>query len=336
MVRGRVSAVLLDSVNELKLTYEARYRDFEQFQLEDQLTNVIDVDAKFITTPRSSISLGNHFVRGAFESREFDPGGEIATNADPFYRNNVEGIFALELSERLGGELSGRFNRVEFTDQATEFFNFDQTDLGAAVLYSLSPLTRVVGEYVRSSTRPGPSRPDASSEADTVLFGLRGELTPLLTGRVRVGYSNQKFDQAAAPQSFSGVVADVRLTRRFGEATALDVTVGRRTSPSSFQSNGFYLSNYGTARFVVPVFEKLRFSANAVVFGNTYAVPDAVTGLDRSDRAYSGAAGLSYFFTPLSYLSVDYRHDRRDSNLERFSYRNNSVQFMVGFGFLNR
>ena len=242
----------------------------------------------------------------------------------------------MELSERLGGEISGSFNRVEFTEPESDFFNYDQTNLGVSVLYSLSPLTSLVGEYVRATTRPDPTRPEAVSDANAVLFGLRGEVTPLLIGRVRVGYTNQTFEQSIVAQSYSGLAADVGLRRQFGTASALDFTVGRRTSPSSYQQNGFYLSNYGTARFVAPIVEKLRFSANAALFANNYPLTDVATGIDRRDRAFSGAVGVAYFWTPLSYLSVDYRHDRRDSNLDEFSYRNNAVQFMVGFGFLNR
>ena len=336
LVRGRLAAVLLDSANEFKIAYEARYRDFEQFDLQNKFTNVVDVNARFMTTPRSSIAVGNHFVHGAFESREFDPGGEIVVNTDPFYRNRVEGIYAMELSERLGGEISGSFNRVEFTEAANDFFNYAQTKLGVSVLYSLSPLTRLVGEYVRATTRPDPTRPQAESNADVVLFGLRGEITPLLIGRVRVGYTNQTSAQSIVAQSYSGFVADVGLTRQFGTASALGFTVGRRTSPSAFQENGFYLSNYGTAQFVAPIVEKLRFSANAAFFGNNYPLADVATGIDRRDLTFTGSVGVAYFWTPLSFVSVDYRHDRRDSNLDRFSYRNNAVQFMVGFGFLNR
>ena len=334
LVRGRLAAVLLDSVNEFKISYAARYRDFEHFDLQDKFTNVVNVNAKLMTTPRSSITFGNHFVHGAFESYEFDPGGEIVANTDPFYRNHVEGIFALELSERLGGELSGSLNRIEFTEPVDDFFNYDQTKLGVSVVYSLSPLTSLVGEYIRATTRPDPTRPEAESDANVVLFGLRGEITPLLSGRVRIGYSNQTSEHSVA-QSYSGLVADVDLTRQFRESTALDFTVGRRTSPSAFQENGFYLSNYGTVQFVVPIVEKLRLSANAAFFRNNYPLADVATGIDRRDRSFHAAVGVAYFWTPLSFLSVDYRHNRRNSNLDSFSYRNNAVQVMVGFGFLS-
>lgn len=336
LVRGRLAMVLLDSMNQFKIAYEGRYRDFEVFELEDRYTNVFDVEAKLLTTPSSSVEFGNHFVHGAFESREFDPGGEVVGNTDPFYRNRSEATFAFDFSERLGGELKGAFNRVSFTETNTEFFDYDDTTLGAAVLYNLSPLTSLVGEYSRIRTRPDSSRPQAFSDGNVVMFGLRGEVTPLLQGQVRAGYASQKFDQSLGSQAYNGFVADVRLTRTFGEMTALNFTLGRKTNPSAYEENSFYLTNYGSLQFLVPITDKIRFSTNGVLFGSNYPTPNITAGIERSDKSMSGALGVSYFWTPLSFLSVDYRHDRRTSNLEQFSYRNNAVQFMVGFGFLTR
>lgn len=336
MVRGRIVASLLDSVNELKIAYEGRYRDFETFTLEDRYTNVFDINTTIETSPRSSFALTNHFIHGSFESQEFDPGGEVVASTDPFYRNMTDGTFDMEISERLGAEISGRFNRVEFLEPGSDFFSYDATTFGGGILYNLSPLTSLVGEYLNTRTRPDLSRPEATSDGHLVLFGMRGEITPLLRGRIRAGFAKQSFPAGARPLEYNGFVADVSLAREFGEQTALNVTVGRRTTPSAYEQNGFYVSNYGTARFVVPIAEKLRFSASGVVFGSDYPLADLETGLERNDTSLSSALGVSYFFTPLSYFSVDYRYDRRRSTLDQFSYRNNAVQFMVGFGFLNR
>lgn len=336
MVRGRVVAQLVDSEHELRIAYEGRFRNFERFELVDRYTNLVDVSTKIATTPRTSLSLDNHFVYGAFESQEFDPGGEIVANTDLFYRNRSAGTFALEFSERLGGEFSGSFNRVEFLNSGAEFFDYDSTVLGGAVLYNLSPLTSLVGGYAHTRTEPGPGRPEASSSGDTFTFGIRGELTPLIRGHVRAGYATQRFEQSIASLSFTGFVADAHLTRQFGELTSLEFGAGRRTNPSAFQNNGFSVSNYGSARFVAPITERFQFTANAVLFDNRYPLDDFATGEKRNDRALAGVLGVSYFFTSMSFLSVDYRHDRRDSSLSQFDYRNNSVQFMIGFGFLNR
>ena len=336
LVQGHIVASLLDSLNTLKLVYEGRYRDFESFELEQRYTHVFDINTSIATSPRSTFAISNHFVHGSFENREFDPGGEVVGNTDPFYRNSTDGTFSMDFSERLGAEISGSFNRVEFLEPDSDFFSYDASSLGGAVVYHLSPLSSIVGEYASTRTRPDLARPEAASDGNVVLVGLRGEITALISGHVRAGYASQTFTEGATPQSFRGFVTDGRLTRQFGTETTLVFGFGRRTNPSAFQENGFYTSNYGTARFVAPIIEKMRFSITATYYGNRYPLSDIPTDSNRLDRTLSSAVGVSYFFTPLSYFSIDYRHDRRHSSLERFAYRNNAVQFMIGFGFLNR
>jgi hypothetical protein len=130
-------------------------------------------------------------------------------------------------------------------------------------------------------------------------------------------------------------VADASLTRDFGEMAALTALVGRRTSPSAFEENGYYVSNYGRVQFISPFARNFRATFTGAFFLNDYPVADG-SGVIRNDDILSAGAGLAYFFTPLTYLSMDYRHDQRNSNIELFAYRSNAIQVMVGFGFLNR
>jgi hypothetical protein len=202
-------------------------------------------------------------------------------------------------------------------------------------VYELSPLTSLLGEYVRSVTPEPLERPQAGSVADAFLVGLRGELTPVLRGEIHAGYASQRFEHAAAPQDFSGFVADASLTRDFGDAAALNVRAGRRTNPSAFDENGYYVSNYARLQLITPFARNLRLTTTAAFFLNDYPVPDT-SAVFRNDDIFSASAGLAYFFTPLTFLSVDYRHDRRNSNLDVFSYHSNAVQIMLGLGFVNR
>jgi hypothetical protein len=335
MVRGRVTATLLESMHDLKLVYEGRHRDFQEFDLEDKLTHLVDVSSELELTPNTRARISNHFVRGAFEAHEFDPGGEIVASTDPFYRNYASGAVAFDLSERLGAEAHASYNVVHFLEGGSDFFDYNTRGFGGTFVYELSPLTSLLGEYVRTVTPEPLERPQAGSVADAFLVGLRGELTPVLRGEIHAGYANQRFDSAAVAQDFSGLVADVSLTRDFGDAAALTARAGRRTSPSAFDENGFYVSNYGRLQFISPFARNLRMTLTAAFFLNDYPVPDANAVL-RNDDIFSGGAGLAYFFTPLTFLSVDYRHDQRNSNVELFSYRSNAVQIMVGFGFVNR
>lgn len=335
MVRGRVTATLLETVHDLKLAYEARYRDFKDFTLEDKLTHLVDVSSELELTPSTRARVGNHFVHGAFESQEFDPGGEVVASTEPFYRNSTEAVLALDLSERFGAEISGTYNVVEFLATSTDFFNYHTKGFGGTFLYDLSPLTSLTGEYIHAITPEPLDHPQAGSVADMFLLGLRGELTPMLRGEIQGGYATQRFDFATVSQDFSGFVADASLTRDFGEAAALTARAGRRTNPSSFDENGYYVSNYGRVQFISPFARNFRMTLTGAFYLNDYPVPDG-SGIIRNDDILSAGAGLAYFFTPLAFLSMDYRHDERNSNIELFAYQSDAIQLMVGFGFLNR
>jgi hypothetical protein len=296
---------------------------------------MVDVSSELELTPTTMARVQNHFVHGAFESQEFDPGGEVVASTDPFYRNFTEAVLAFEVSDRFGAEINGNYNVVEFLEPATDFFSYHVKGFGGTFLYDLSPLTSLLGEYVHSELPQPVDRPIAGSVANMLLFGLRGELTPMLRGQIRAGYSTQRFEYAGVPQDFSGFVADASLTRDFGETAALTVRAGRRTSPSSFEENGYYLSNFARAQFITPVARNFRLTVTGAFYLNDYPIPDT-NGVLRNDDILSGGAGLAYFFTPLTYLSLDYRHDQRDSSIEIFSYRSDAIQVMVGFGILNR
>ncbi len=335
MVRARVTATLLETVHDLKIAYEARYRDFQDFSLEDNLTHLVDLRSELELSPNTKARVGNHFVKGSFESQEFDPGGEVVASTDPFYRNYTDAVVALDFSERFGAEVSANYNVVQFLDRSDEFFNYDTRGFGGTFLYDLSPLTSLLGEYVHTDTPEPLDRPQAASVADMFLVGLRGELTPMLRGQIRAGYATQRFELASVPQNYSGFVADLSLTRDFGDSAALTAVAGRRTSPSAFDENGYYVSNYGRVQFITPFARNFRLTVSGALFLNGYPVPDN-DGVVRDDDIFSTGAGVAYFFNPLTYLSVDYRHDQRNSNIDLFSYRSNALQLMLGFGFLNR
>jgi hypothetical protein len=335
LVRGRVVAALLDSAHDLKLAYEARYRDFQNFDLEEKLTQFVEVSSRLELTPTTAAEFSDHFVRGSFESQEFDPGGEVIASTDPFFRNYTTGLVSFDLSERLSAEVNGSYNVVDFLGPSTDFFDYETATLGGRFVYHLSPLASLLGEYDRTVIPEPLERPEAGSAGDRFLFGVRGELTPTLRGEARAGYARERYQKALVPQDYSGFVADASLTRDFGEQAALTAKLGRQTNPSAFEDAGYYVSNFARLQFISPFAGNFRFTATGSLYHNDYPVP-AANGVFRSDDIVSGSVGIAYFFTPVTFLSVDYRHDRRSSNLDDFAYRSNALQAMVGFGFLNR
>lgn len=333
-IRARTVFDLLHSENTLRLAYELRYQKYGKFELIENFSHFFDFNTNIHLTPTLLLDLQNHLVKGSYESREFDPGGEIPFSFDPFIHNLTRGTLRMDMSERMGLELYGSYNHVHFTEEARQFFDYNTTVTGASFLYNLSPLTSLFGSYEHLKIPKPTARPQAQSNADSLYMGLKGELSPLLVGQARVGFRDQVFGQQDDPQSYRGLVADVNLTRYFGEMTALELQAGRMTSLSNYEENGYFVSNYLNLRFAFPLIRNLRLNTGVSLFDNSYPLPSAATGTIRKDRATTGWLGASYYFSRRGFFELTYRHERRNSQLDPYNYRNNVIMILVGFGYL--
>ena len=331
-IRGRTAFELAESENSFKLVYEARYRNFQTFQLQSKLSHFLDLKSAFDLGPRLYVELGDHFVRGSFESEEIDPGHELALNTDPFMRNDGNAALTVEASGRLGIKLSGRYNWIRFLNPSTTFFDYRTTDVAASFLYDLSPLTTIFGEYVRSYTPEPAGRPGAGSTGDSVYLGLSGEITPRLGGRVQGGYSLERYGSGLR---YRGLVARAELTRQLTEQAAVSVSAGRQNFLSAFAGNVYYTSNHAEAGLVLPIARRFRLVAGGSVFDNQYPVAETPGGVRRRDFIWAGRGGILYSVTPFAFLRFDYRHESRNSKLDLFDYRNDSFVVLVGLGYAN-
>jgi hypothetical protein len=295
MVRGRVTATLLESVHDLKLGYEARYRDFRTSPSGQahppggrgsELELTPNTRARVETTSCAEHSSRRSSIR--WRNRRLD-----RSLLSQLHRGGL----AIDLLERFGAGISGNYNVVEFLDTSTEFFSHHTQGFGGTFLYDLSPLTSLLGEYVHTITPEPLDRPQAGSVADMFLVGLRGEITPMLRGEIHGGYATQRFDFATVAQDFSGFVADASLTRDFGERAALTGRAGRRTNPSAYDENGYYVSNYGRVQFITPFGRNFRMTLTGAFFLNDYPCP---TRAASSATTTSSAGGRTRLLLPCS------------------------------------
>ncbi len=148
-------------MHDLKLVYEGRYRDFQEFDSRGQAHasrgRELGARADAQHEGPDLQSLRARRVRG---EQEFDPGGEVVASTDPFYRNYASGVLAFELSERLGAEVSRQLQRGGFSRQAGRISSTTTPrGFGGTFVYELSPLTSLLGEYVRTVTPEPLERP---------------------------------------------------------------------------------------------------------------------------------------------------------------------------------
>jgi hypothetical protein len=328
---------LIESENTLDFAYQLRYRNFQEFDLlKENFSHGFDVRTNVPVSPRMQFDARNHFLRGTFETTEFDPGQEVFFNVEPFNHNLTEVGLTMDLNERLGVALNGGYDFVRFRDDQTVFFDYETIRTGGRFYYRRSPLSSIFGEYVRDITPEPSTRPEAKSTSNAVQLGLQGELSPLLTGTVRAGYSWQEFGDGASGLEYRGFVASASLTRYFTEAASILIEAGRQTNLSNFEDNSYYLTNFGTVQFTGPLRQNLQLVTGASLYDNRYPLESIESAEPRNDHALAGWVGAAYFFSPLTYFRADYRYERRRSNLDPFQYTSNVLRIIVGVGIFSR
>ncbi len=86
-----------------------------------------------------------------------------------------------------------------------------QEDMGFNVGYMIEPKTNAYISYTRGiihyTVNPIAGVPDNNNKSDTVAVGVKGQMTPKITGQVEVGYTYREYDVAPIPANRSITIA---------------------------------------------------------------------------------------------------------------------------------
>src|SRR6185295_17444881 len=106
-------------------------------------------------------------------------------------------------------------NRVAF-DEETSFFDYDQERGSLTLRYELTPNTRL-GFLAGLERVPGTAeRPESRARARSYGLVLDGDLAPLTTGKIEVGYRDQTSPNAALGGTrYRGLYARASATKEF-------------------------------------------------------------------------------------------------------------------------
>jgi hypothetical protein len=314
----------------LKLSYEPRLRGFSSVSSVNQRSDraQIALDQPF----GGFIVHADHVIStGILETTEVDPGREYFFHLGRFKRQQTTAAATLEPGGRLGLEL-GASRAVLDVDERAAFFDYETQVLRAAVDYALAPERKLALGYAFDRVPTPAERPEAASHGHTIEVRLYGEIVPLLRAEGSVGYRRQSNPNAVpVGRRYSGFVSAIRLTKDFTPGTTLGFSLGRSTPASNFEGNGFYVTTSAQARFDTTLPFALVFRASAGVQRNTYRIPAAVLGRPRADRITGWTMGLGRPLGRRASLAVDYRAERRDSNLDEFDSRAHGLVIQFNF-----
>ncbi len=316
----------------VQASYEPRLRSFSSYPEVGTTTHLANASLDLPVGTSLTFRASEHFAHGILETTEVDPGREYFFALGRFTRWSTDLGARWELGGRLGLDLGAGWNQVSF-DTASSFFPYSSYSLRAGLGYEVTPSLRAVLGYTYDGVPRPDRRPLAESTANSVGLSLKGEITPLVTGQIEVGYRDQTSPLAAAGgRRFQGLTTGVSLKKEFRPDTWLDLFVNRGTDLSAFEENAFYLTTAAQAGVTLPVPFSCSFRGGAGYQWNTYRTVASAIGVPRQDTIFAWSIGLGRPLGSRAFLRGDYRRERRDSNLREFTITTHSLIVQLGIG----
>jgi len=339
MARARFQFELPINESYLLFSYTPQYRDYQDYELDDKWSHFFDFLAGFEFSSGVILDMTYKYMEGNLENREVDPGGELYWG-DRWYKKNFA---AIQLSYWASAK-DGLNVEVDYTDVKHEdpdlWYDYTRLTAGAGWLHQLSEILVMNLAYRHSEFDPKENLFFANefrqSKSDEITVGFRGMISPVIKTEIVVGYRKTSYNVPAEASEiipdFNGLVMQGYFNWDLGHGSALRLDLLRSDYPSNFGINANYVATGASLQYQ---YQRNRFSAQ--IRGryqvNDYAVPDLLTGEDRSDPISTIGLGLGYRFGPYISLWGGYLYENRDSTLERYGYDYNvfTLGLIVGY-----
>jgi hypothetical protein len=195
--------------------------------------------------------------------------------------------------------------------------------------------SRAFLRYDFTRVPPAETRPIVESRASTLSVGVAGELTPLISADVTVGFTSLSAPRAAVEgRRYRGSTLAATLRKEFTPSASVTLLGSRGTYPSGFEENAFYIATGAGVGTDLGLPLSFVFHGGMAWQRNAYRVPAAGLSVPRQDDIWDWSVGLGRSLTRWSFLRADYRYERRDSNLPAFQTDGHLFMVQLGFGFI--
>jgi hypothetical protein len=339
----------------LRLAYEARLRRLSNGEWANAHT--FDFDARVDVTSFFRLALREHFVRSAFDSREFDPAGEVYIFGDTFNRNDAGVRAEYQLSERSRLALDGAYNIVRWSEDhingAPLFIDYDDLSGGISYERDISEeSTAIINFTFSSAITHAPLRPQFDGLGNNRRYhfeiGGRTQMSETSGMAFLVGYERDDYRNAPNANRFSGLTFDLRFRRNLTESTKFELAALRKTQVSAFNlegGNARLLSTGASALLETAQTEnlKLGLSINYQQLAFPIAIVPTSTasggifvgqfaGERRKDHLYGFSLEAGYRFSDLLKTRFVYSFLRRDSTIPVFTFNRNRLSLVFEIG----
>jgi hypothetical protein len=331
-VQPRVQAAAPVGAGSFSLEYAPVFRAFATYDQVNSSSHLLGAGLELQVGGRVTLRGRDRFQSGVLDTRVVDPGGEYFFGLGRFNRNDVDAGASVVVGPRLSVELTGALGHVHFLEESS-FFDYDTRAVSAGLGFELTPTLRAVASYVYDSVPLSDERPQAESTAHSARLSLDGEILPLLTGQLAVGYRSQDAPNAGpGGESYSGITLQASLQRQLGQDASISLYANRSTPVSAFEENAFYVSTGVQGVLQVPLVAKVELRGGLGYQWNDYQTVASEIGSPREDRILGWFVGLRRPISRKLSLSAAYRKEHRSSNIDTFDTDSDGIYLQLEWG----
>ncbi len=302
-----------------EVEYAPALRAFATYDEVNTTSHRLSAGIDFPVGPSVELYLKDYFVAGTLDTREVDPGGEYYFGLGKFRRNTVDGGASVLVAPRFSLDFEGAVSQVRFLEESN-FFDYDNRRARAGLGYEVTPNLKTTFWYQYDTIPTPDERPEAASTAHNALVTFTGDILPLLSGELMLGYRDQKNPNAGEGGTrYTGFTMGGSLTKRFSRESSATLFLNRSTPASNFENNAFYVytSIQGSGRVPLPL--EFQLQGGLGYQWNDYRTVAFEIGAPREDRILGWYLGLRRAVYQHLFLSATYRQEDRTSNIDRFN-----------------
>lgn len=201
---------------------------------------------------------------------------------------------------------------------------------GGSIFYRIAPKTEFLVEYTRS-TVDYPKNPADDNRNDTVYVGLQFDATAKLSGHLKAGWSQKKYDtpKVGTEDTFDAFSTRIDLAYRLTPFDTIRLRGSRTIEEDSDTNAAFTRDDYSLGySHILSMNEKIRLNASIGYGRERYEGLSADTGgilRQRSDDLLYTSLSADYAMQRWLTWTLSYSYFDRDSNFIRYDGSENVV-----------
>ena len=219
---------------------------------------------------------------------------------------------------KLDFETGYRFFIVDYLSDTLRAINRRENSGWVAGYMEIAPKTKALLEFMYTNL-DYPDTGGRDGNAYRIMTGVKGEITPKLSGIAKAGYKFKKYT-SSTNDDFSSAVAHIDLMYAFSDRVDLIGTYNREAFESTYTSNNYYTGDHFTGAVNYRFGQGFTAKVDGMYYYNQY--PELATGQTekRTDHEWASGLGLDYQMKEWLTMGAGYNFHRRDSNIGSRTY----------------